>query len=51
MKTCSQCNEEKSIDEFIKHGMYRNSKCHPCRLAYQKKINEKWDKAKRMQLW
>lgn len=40
-KKCSRCKKEKPVDDFIKQGMYRSSKCNPCRLEYQKKINKK----------
>jgi hypothetical protein len=34
-KRCTQCKEDKSDAEFIKHGTQRHSMCDPCRKAYQ----------------
>ena len=42
---------EKPVNDFIRHGMYRSSKCNPCRLEYQQKMNRKRAKIERARLW
>jgi len=51
MKKCSKCKEEKPIEDYIKHGMRRSSKCDPCRLEYQQQVNRKRAKLEKMNLW
>lgn len=51
MKICTGCKQEKPVEEFIKNGLYRNTKCNPCRLEYQKKINKKARNKQLQKLW
>ena len=51
MKICTQCKENKSIENYKKIGLYRHSMCDPCRLEYYKKHNEKIKKNRNYKLW
>jgi hypothetical protein len=52
VKTCKQCDVEKTFDHFIVKGKYidgstkYHSWCDPCRLKYNAEKNRKWRETK-----
>ena len=50
-KKCTQCKEDKSLDQFVKVGFYKHSMCNDCRLEYYKKNNRRITKLKNQKLW
>jgi hypothetical protein len=50
-KSCTQCEKEKPVKEFIKIPTGRHSMCDPCRKAYQRAYNMKRKKMNNQKLW
>ena len=50
-KKCTQCEQEKSLADFIKQGAYLHPMCDPCRKAYTKRHNDKIATLKKQRLW
>ena len=50
-KVCTQCKENKPIDEFYKQVLTRHSMCYKCKREYNKKRYAKLKKHVKQSKW
>ena len=50
-KVCTQCKEDKPIDQYYKQAITRHSMCHKCRLEYGRKRYARLKKQKQKSNW